>query len=246
MKALILAAGYATRMYPLTENQPKHLLKVGGKPILEHLLDKLREVKEFKEIMIVTNHCFYDRFRAWLLNFNYPKKIKLIDDGTLREEDRLGSVGDINYILKEEGIDDDLLIISGDNLFDFDLNRFIDFFKKKGKSTVAFCHLDKEKIKGRLGAAKLEGSKVINFEEKPLNPQTTLAATGCYLLKKEDLSKVERLVEQGQADHPGNLISHLVKFSEVQGFVFKEPWFDVGSMESWGEAERFYSQRGKK
>jgi glucose-1-phosphate thymidylyltransferase len=129
MKALILAAGYATRMYPLTENQPKPLLKVGKSSIIEHQLKRLKELPEVEEIFIVTNARFYDQFRIWLNNFTYPKKITLINDGTLSKDDRLGAVGDINFSLKEAEINGDMLVLAGDNLFEDDLKDFLKFFQ---------------------------------------------------------------------------------------------------------------------
>ena len=245
MKALILAAGYATRLYPLTENQPKPLLEVGKKAILAHLLDKLKEVKGLKEVFVVTNHRFYDRFRSWLVYYTAPFKIKLIDDGTLSNEDRLGAIGDLNFVLKEEEINEDLMVIAGDNIFGFSLKEFTNFFKNKKKSIVAFRDLkDKEKIKGKLGAGILEGSQVVDFEEKPLEPRSTLAATACYIFSQEDLSLVEKALEQGKADRPGDLVKFLLKSSEVHGFVTEEHWFDIGSFESLQEAENFYKNVG--
>ncbi len=242
MKALVLAAGYATRLYPITEHTPKPLLKVGGKPIVEHILHKLKEVKEISAVFLVTNHRFYQSFRSWLLQ-DWPE-VQLINDGTLNNEDRLGAVGDLNFVLQEEEINDDLLVIAGDNLFGFSLKDLVKFFQDKRKSVVALHDLkEKEKVKKRYGVAQLESSKIIHFEEKPALPKSSLASTACYLFAKEDLPQVAKALQQGKADNPGDLIQWLVKNSEVQGFVFTEHWFDVGTPESLAEAENFY--RGK-
>ena len=245
MKALILAAGYATRLYPLTENQPKPLLEVAGRPIMEHIISKIEKIDDIREILIVTNHRFYDQFRIWLNRFESPKKIKLINDGTLNNSDRLGAVGDINFVLKEEDVDEDLLVIGGDNLFGFFLQDFVNAFSKHGSSVLAFHDLkDIEKVRKRFGVGILQGSRVINFEEKPANPRSTLAATACYLFRKDDLKLVEELVERGGADAPGHLVKWLVQKSEVHGFVFDEHWFDIGSFESLKEAEAVYTLTG--
>ena len=227
----------------MTQNQPKPLLEVGGKVILQHILEYLAPIKELQEIMIVTNHRFYDSFKVWLNHYTSAQKIKLIDDGTLSNDDRLGAVGDINFVLKEEEIKEDLLVIAGDNLLGFSVQKFIHFAQEKKSSLVAFHDLlDKEKVKGKYGVGVLEKSKVIQFQEKPQQPLSTLAATACYFFKKEDLTLVEKSIEQGKADNPGDLVRWLVQKSQVHGYVFKEHWFDVGSFESLEAAEQLYQE----
>ncbi len=241
MKALILAAGYAVRLYPLTDSQPKPLLKVAGRPILNYILEKIAEVDPIEEVIIVTNNRFYPQFQEWLSAYSYVKKIKLLNDGTNSNEDRRGAVGDIHFALGQENITTPLLVIAGDNLFGFNLQDFVNFFHQKNRTIVAFHDLkDKEKIKGRYGAAVLNHSLVLEFEEKPLQPRSTLAATACYLFHQQDLPLVEQSLIQGKADNPGELIRFLLQHSEVHGFVFEEPWFDVGSFESLKEAEEVY------
>ncbi len=238
---MILAAGYAIRLYPLTQNQPKPLLKVADKPIVEHILEKIKSVPEIKEILIVTNARFHHQFQVWLNHYSYPKKIKLINDGTISNEDRLGAVGDLHFVLQEEEIKEDLLVIAGDNLFGFSLKSFLNSFANIQKSHVALFDIkDKEKIKKRYGTALLEKTKIINFEEKPAEPKSTLAATACYLFNKSDLKLVEQALKVGKADNPGDLVKYLVKSSEVHGYVFDQHWFDVGSFESLEKAEEVY------
>lgn len=242
MKALILAAGYATRLHPLTENTPKHLLEIGGKPILQHVLDKLEETDDIKEIIIVTNHRFYHKFRAWLLKNNY-ENIKLINDGTFTNNDRLGAIGDLNFVLKEEDINEDLIVIAGDNLFGFSMRNFINLSNETESSLVAFYDLkDIDKVRRKFGVGMLEGTRVVEFEEKPWNPKSSLAATACYLFKKDDLRLVESLLKQGKGDAPGDMIKWLVQRSKVHGYVFNEHWFDVGSFESLEEAKKVYGE----
>lgn len=191
----------------------------------------------------MTNARFHHLFQVWLNHYSYPKKIKLINDGTISNEDRLGAVGDLNFVLQEEEIKEDLLVIAGDNLFGFSLKSFLDSFTKKQKSQVALFDIkDKEKIKKRYGTALLDKTKIINFEEKPAEPKSTLAATACYLFSKSDLKFVEQALKAGKADNPGDLIKYLVRSSEVHGYVFDQHWFDVGSLESLEEAKEVYKE----
>src|SRR3989338_663342 len=238
MKALILAAGYATRLYPLTENQAKPLLKVGNKTIIEHILEKIKKVDTISQISIITNHRFYPQFVQWGKNYSSPQPIHIIDDGTCTNQDRLGAVGDLHFFLRQEGLDDDLLVIAGDNLFGFSLQEFISFYEKNKKSVVAFHDLkDKNKEKSRYGAGILHGTQVVDFEEKPLDPRSSLASTACYIFTSQDLHLVEQSIQQGQADNTGDLIKYLVCHSTLHGFIFDHYWFDVGSVESLRDAE---------
>ncbi|MDP3698776.1 MAG: nucleotidyltransferase family protein [Nanoarchaeota archaeon] len=243
IRVLLLAAGYATRLYPLTENTPKPLLKVGEKTILNHILDKLEEVENVKEVYVVTNDKFYPAFTSWVKNIKTPFKLKILNDGTKSNEDRLGAIGDIQFAVQQENINEDLLVIAGDNLFGFSLLAFTDFFKNKNSSVVAFHDLkDKNKVKGKYGVGIVEGSKVIDFEEKPAEPKSSLASTACYFFKRDDLRHIRNLVKTRKVDAPGNLIRYLAEQSEVHGFVFDEHWFDVGTFESLEEAKKVYER----
>ena len=243
MQALILAAGYATRLYPLTEHQPKPLLKVGDKAIIEHILAKLEDVPQITKVYLVTNDKFYPAFMNWAKDIKFSFKIKIINDGTKSNGDRLGAVGDIHFVVQQEKINDDLLVIAGDNLFGFTLPQFVNFFNRKSSSIVAFHDLkDLEKVKEKYGVGIIDGSKVIHFEEKPANPKSSLASTACYLFKKNDLSNIRSLAQTGKADAPGNLIKYLSEVSEVHGFIFDEHWFDVGTVESLEEAKKVYQK----
>lgn len=243
MKALILAAGYATRLYPLTEHQPKPLLNIGSKPIIEHILQKINVIKEIDTVYVVTNNRFYHHFKTWVKTASSTKQIKIINDGTSSNEDRLGSIGDIYFTLQQEKITEDLLVIAGDNLFGFSLQKFIDFFQEKNlTSVVAFRDLGSiEKVRKKYGVGILKGSRVIDFEEKPLEPKSSLAATACYIFSRSDLARVKELVQVGNADAPGNLVKHLAQKTEVHGFVFDDYWYDIGSLEALTEAEKQFA-----
>ena len=239
----MLAAGYATRLYPLTQNTPKPLLKVGEKTIINYILTKLEEVKEVKDVYVVTNDKFYSTFVNWGKTVTSSFKLKIVNDGTKSNEDRLGAVGDIYFVVEQEKIKDDLLVIAGDNLFGFSLLDFVDFFKDKNSSIEAFHDLkDKHKVKSKYGIGIMQGSRVVDFEEKPTEPKSSLASTACYFFKKNDLLHIQNLVKTGKVDAPGNLIKYLAEKSEVHGFVFDEHWFDVGSFESLEEAKKVYER----
>ena len=240
MQALILAAGYATRLYPLTEHQPKPLLQVGNKAIIEHILAKLEVVENINQVYVVTNAKFHQAFTDWAKSRPTRLSLKVLNDGTKNNEDRLGAVGDIHFVVEAEKVDDDFLVIAGDNLFGFSLVEFVDAFHAKKSSMVAFHDMkDIEKVRSKYGVGILKGEKVIDFEEKPAEPKSSLASTACYLFKKKDLAHLKTVVAQ-KADAPGNLIRYLAQHSEVHGFVFDEHWFDVGSFESLAEAKRMY------
>lgn len=243
MKALILAAGYAVRLYPLTEQQAKPLLKVGGKAIIDHTLEKLNEVPAIKEILVVTNSKFYEDFVQWNAGYQSHHNITIINDGTKSNEDRLGAIGDLYLVLQQQHINEDLLVIAGDNLFQFSLKDFVNFFYQEESTVVAFHDLKEvEKIKGKYGVGIMNGHQLIEFEEKPINPSSTLVSTACYLFTAADLLLVQDLIHRGLVDAPGHLIRWLLEKSRVRGFVFEESWFDVGSSESLREAEEVYHQ----
>lgn len=238
MKALVLAAGYATRLYPLTINKPKALLEVKGKTILDHIVDKTETVKQVDEILVVTNNKFSLAFEQWSMERKASKRLKIINDTTMSEEDRLGAIGDLNYVVEMEKIVDDFLVVAGDNLFQFNLQKFVDFFLKKNTSTIACRDVsDKSLIAKKYGVVELDTSqRVVGFEEKPEKPKTSIAATACYVFKKEDLTLLKPYLKEGSPENAGDFVKYLSKKSGVHGFVFKEKWFDIGSFEELGRA----------
>ena len=219
MKSLILAAGYATRLYPLTLNMPKPLLKVAGKPIINYIIQKIEEIKEIDAIYIITNNKFYSHFLEWSESLKSKLPIKIINDGTLNNEDRLGAVGDIAFAVKKEDITDDLFVIAGDNLFNFSLFGMIDLFKKMKTSVVAGRKTSKEEIKGKFGNIILDdGNKIAGFEEKPINPQSEIASTAIYLFSKDALKELENCTK-GSFDNSGDFVRHLAEKQDVYCYI---------------------------
>ncbi len=244
MKAIILAAGYATRLYPLTKDQPKPLLSVGDKPIIEHIMRRIEQVQDIDEVFVVTNAKFHDHFTTWKEGYSTTKPVHIINDGTSSNEDRLGAVGDIHYVLKHKQLDDHVLVIAGDNLFDFCLNGLIGTFKDSGLSTLALYDLEDPKLlANKFGTAVIsEKMKITELQEKPAEPKTSLAATCCYVFTKEDCKKLQAYLQNGAFDNPGELGSWLVTESGLQAHTFTGSWFDIGSFESLEEAGKKYTK----
>jgi len=247
IRSLILCAGYATRLYPLTLNQPKPLLKVGGKPIIEYILDKINSISEVDEVYIVTNHKFKSHFDDWLSNYDAEKHIKIIDDNTLSNDDRLGAIGDIDFVIKKEKVADDMIIVAGDNLFDFGIDELIQIRKKKNASVLAVRDMkDPNKIAKKYGNIISDrDNKVIDFEEKPEFPKSSLAASATYLFTKEALVEISNcLRENPKLDAPGNFIKYLIKKQPVYTYTIEGEWYDIGSKEQLLEADKKFGGNG--
>jgi len=249
MKVLILAAGYGTRLYPITLDKPKALLEVGGKTILERIITSIIEVNDCDHIYIVTNSKFYKDFVKWVINKNFSMEITVIDDGTSSNEARLGAIGDIHLVIEGKNISEDLLVAGSDNLFDFDVKDFIAFAKPKSPcASIALFDIKDLKKANLYGIAVInkETYEVIGFEEKPAKPKSTLAATAVYFYPKEKLKLFSEYIKAGLTkDAPGNFIKWLVTKEPVYGYVFKGNWYDIGSIESLKKADEDYRKRGK-
>lgn len=237
MKALILAAGYATRLYPLTQNTAKPLLNVQGKRIIDSILEKLDCCKEITEIFVVTNNKFFNDFVNWakIAQLKTGKKIIVINDKTAENGTRLGAIGDIHFVVQQQQIKEDLLVIAGDNLFSFEIKDLLQFYKEKKASIVAvYDTKDKYCIANRLGCVAInQNNKIIDFEEKPSHPKSTLAATACYVFPKEDLHFIEEALKEKHFDRPGDLIKFIAEKRVVYGYQFAGYWFDVGTPEEY-------------
>lgn len=246
MKAILLCAGYATRLYPLTINQPKPLLHVAGKAILEYILDALRQIRDLSDIYIVTNDKFHAHFERWNDGFSYSKNIKVINDGTKSNETRLGAIGDLEYVLKSEKIDDDLLVIAGDNIFTASLERFVDYARSKAPDvSIGVFDVKRKDLAGKYGLIERdETGKITGFWEKPNEPPTTLASAGIYYFPKENLKLFERFREEtGRRDEPGYFIQWLVGQGKVRAHVFEGFWYDIGDKQSYKKANEIFKGR---
>ena len=237
MKALILAAGYATRMYPLTLNCPKALLPIGGGTMLDIIAGKIMEIPDIDEIVIVTNHRFCHMIKDWADKRSSPVRVTVLDDGTSSEKDRLGAVGDIVYAIENGRIDDDLLIMACDNLLTFSPAELYRFFKEKASDCVcAGVMKDTEEIK-RYGVieADVDGN-ILSFVEKPRQPRTDLAAYAIYMYKRETLPLFRQYLSENRGgDSPGKFLEWLCGVKPVCAYRFSGKCFDIGTIAAYEE-----------
>ena len=242
MKAIILAAGFATRLYPLTENQAKPLLPIGNKPMIEHILQKIEQLPVVDRIIIVTNDKFYKDFLAWQERYQVrqtknkiKKPITIVNDLATHNQGRLGALGDIFFAIRSQSLNDDLLVIAGDNLFGCDLAKVHHLFQVKEHAVVAVHDLRKrELLAKKLGVVELDyDNRIVGFEEKPEIPKTSLAATGIYFFPKSLLTFMVRTALSKKIDNPGDLIVQLLKEELVYAYVFTEYWYDIGTKEQY-------------
>ncbi len=250
MDVLILAAGYAVRLRPLTLNTPKPLLDIGGRKLLDRILDKLIPLKnEIKSIYIITNEKFFEKFEEWFKGCGVPIEIMLINDGSCSNETRLGAIKDLEMAVAAGNIEGDLLVIAGDNLFDFDLKDFLSFvWAMPDKVIVALHDIGDLAAAARFGVAKINDKfRIVDFEEKPAKPKSTLISTGIYYFPKETVRLISDYIKSGRKgqDAPGHYIKWLSSKGEVYGFVFDEDWYDIGDIASYEEADRKYKGGGK-
>ena len=243
MNVLILAAGYATRLYPLTLNKAKPLLVVGGKPIIEWLVDNLAGIPDLGTIYVVTNDKFTADFQAWSRSYQkrHPEfKFKIVNDGSTSDDDKLGAIGDINFVVTHEDLSQtSLLIAAGDNLFTNSLVDFVEYAKNTDVTVAAYDVGDSEAIK-KYGNVAVDAEGIIaRFEEKPQKPQGTLAAIALYYYSPAALSLLRTYLAAGNnADQPGRFVQWLYTRKPVKTFQIKGRWLDIGSKETLENADK--------
>jgi len=243
MDAIILAAGYGTRLHLLTENMPKPLLEAAGKPIIEYIINKLEELDIVDKIYIITNDKFEQNFKQWLNNFDAKKPIEIINDGTKSNENRLGALGDVYYAINTKKINNDIIVVAGDNLFKFSLNEAVNLFKKKKSNVIALHDVKDTELAKKYGVVGVENNIVVNFEEKPIKPKSTLVSTGIYIFPKKTLHLIKKYIDQGNnPDKTGSFIEWLYKRDTVYAYVTEKSWYDIGSIEQLKEADKHFKQ----
>jgi glucose-1-phosphate thymidylyltransferase len=243
MKALLLAGGYATRLRPLTEKTAKPLLPVGGRPMVDWIVDRLREAGEVDEIHLVTNDVYAGDFERWADG----RSIVVWNDGTRTNEDRLGALGDVAFAIERGGLaGDDLFVIAADNLFDYSLRDYCAFFHEKGDGSAVASHRLADPSLARLyGVIELDDDdRIVSFEEKPELPRSDLVATATYIYHREHLPLLGRYLADGNPpDPPGQFLTWLHRREPVYGFRFAGSWFDIGDPEQLLEADNRYRER---
>ena len=240
MKGLILVAGYATRLYPLTENFPKPLLTVGEKTILDWLIDDIDTSGEVDEYIVISNHKFAHHFEKWAKTKQY--KITAVDDGTSTNETRLGAVCDIEFTIEKLQLDDDMLVIAGDNVLDFSLTKFISYCKEKNTSCVMRYYEPSEKKLLKCGVLTVdENDLVTNMTEKSPTPETHWCCPPFYYYTKEDAKRVkDAIAEGGGTDAPGRFIAWMCKRSPVHAMEMPGSRYDIGNLESYEAVKKEY------
>jgi glucose-1-phosphate thymidylyltransferase len=246
MKLLILAAGYATRLYPLTQNRAKPLLEVAGRPMIEHVLATTEGVHEINQILIVTNEKFARDFETWATNYRqrHPRcpPITVINDHSTDESNRLGAIGDIKFVIDSERVDEDLLIIGGDNLFKASLAEFTEFAVQHGPTLGVYDVGDLQQMKKYGNVSVDNAGKITEFVEKPPQPRTTLAAMCVYFYPRSLLSQIDQYVKEGNScDQPGRLVAWLYQRRPVYAYPIRGRWLDIGSFETLEQANREFA-----
>jgi glucose-1-phosphate thymidylyltransferase len=244
MRALLLAAGYATRLRPLTDTVAKPLLPVGGRPMVDWIADRLAELGELEQIDVVTNSRHAPAFERWAEG----RRVTVHDDGTQSNEDRLGALGDIAFAVEHGGLlDDDLLVIAADNLFEFSLADYVAFWRGKeaGASAIAVHRLADPSLASLYGVVELdEDDRVVGVEEKPTAPRTDLVSTATYLFSRDHIRLLDRYLGEGNPpDPPGRFVVWLHERERVYGYRFSEDWLDIGDPAQLLEADNRYRIR---
>lgn len=247
MKVIILAAGYATRLYPLTLTQPKPLLPVAGKPMVEHVLDNLAPITAIDRIYVVTNAKFAGHFQQWSEHYRATKtrlEFTVCNDGSTDDSNKLGAIGDINFVLNTQKVDDDLIVVAGDNLFSEKLSDFGKVCREKNAPVLALYDVGNlEEIKKYNSINVDPAGRITFFEEKPKQPTSTLTGIALYYYPRQTISLIKQYIAEGNnPDQPGRLVQWL--YPRTPFYTWRVPgiWFDIGSKETLEEANQIFGK----
>ncbi|UPV73037.1 NDP-sugar synthase [Halorussus limi] len=236
MKAVVLAGGYATRLWPITKHRPKMFLPVGDSTVIDQIFAELEADERIDEVYVSTNERFADDFRTHLAESEFDKPRLTVED-TTEEDEKFGVVGALAQLFDRENITDDTLVIAGDNLISFGVSDFVDFFQAKDSPTLAAYDVGSRERAKSYGLVELDGDEVVDFQEKPEDPKSTLVSIACYAFTAETIPLLDEYLESGNnPDEPGWFVQWLQQRDSVYAYTFDEAWFDIGTPESYLEA----------
>ncbi|ELZ26716.1 nucleoside-diphosphate-sugar pyrophosphorylase [Halogeometricum pallidum JCM 14848] len=240
MKAVVLAGGYATRMWPITKHRPKMFLPVGEETVIDVIFEDLEEDDRVSEVFVSTNERFEEVFEEYLDDSPFEKPTLSVEE-TVEEDEKFGVVGALEQLIDRENVEEDLVVIAGDNLLSFDVGEFVDFFEEKNTPSIAAYDVGSKERAKSYGLVELDGDKVVNFQEKPEEPNSTLVSIACYAFPAETLPKFDEYLTGGNnPDEPGWFIQWLQGKGDVHAFTFDGAWFDIGTPESYLDAVSWY------
>jgi len=248
MKVVLLAAGYATRLYPLTLTQPKPLLPVAGKPMIEYVLDNLAPVGGIERVYVVTNAKFAGHFQKWADGYRATKSklgFTIVNDGSTDDTNKLGAIGDLNLVITREKVDDDLVVVAGDNLFSESLGAYGGFCRSKRAPVLGIYDVGSLEQAKKYGVVDLDGEgRLVRFEEKPKQPASTLIGIALYYYPKNVVPLIKQYItEANNPDQPGRLVQWLYPRTPVYTWTVPGLWYDIGSKETLEEANRIFARR---
>ena len=240
MKAVVLAGGYATRMWPITKDRPKMFLPVGDGTVIDVIFEDLEADDRIDEVFVSTNERFAGAFESFLADAPYEKPTLSIEE-TVAEDEKFGVVGALAQLIDREGVDDDLVVIAGDNLLSFDVGEFVDFFEAAGTPSLAAYDVGSRERAKSYGLVQLDGDRVVDFQEKPDDPESTLVSIACYAFPAGTLPEFDTYLSDGNnPDEPGWFLQWLQTRGPVHAFTFDGAWFDIGTPESYLDAVSWY------
>ncbi|MEN9778828.1 MAG: hypothetical protein RJB04_2583 [Verrucomicrobiota bacterium] len=249
MKVLILAAGYATRLYPLTLTQPKPLLPVAGKPMIDYVMDNLAPIGGIDEVFVVSNAKFAGHFSQWSEAYRqasqHPFRFSVINDGSTDDSNKLGAIGDLNLVLDQANLDDDLIVVAGDNLFNQSLRGFGDYCRSQSGPVLGVYDVGSLEQARKYGVVDIDATgRITSFVEKPAEPASTLIGIALYYYPRQYLASVRQYIAEGNnPDQPGRLIQWLYPQTSVMTWSVPGIWYDIGSKETLAEANRIFARR---
>ena len=243
MDGIILAGGFAKRMWPLTKNKPKQLLNLAGRPMLDYVIESLSTL-DLDRIIVSVNSFFAPQFQDYLDSNTGFKNVELFVEESDSEDQKLGALGALNLLFKNKNLKGPVFIAGGDNLSDFDLTKMVTVYSESKSDVIGLFDVENVELAKLYGIADLEDNKIIDFVEKPSTPPSTLAATAYWLLSESGIANFFSYIsEGGDRDAMGNFLAWNVKRNSVDSVSFKGNWYDIGSLDSYSEAQKWLERR---